>query len=47
MALVLMIWVFGWGGGKTLMQQSYAEAKRKAAEQKAKKAAAKESAQTL
>jgi uncharacterized membrane protein YbhN (UPF0104 family) len=41
MALVLMIWVFGWGGGKTLVQQSYAEAKRKAAEQKAKKAAAK------
>ena len=47
MALVLMIWVFGWGGGKTLMQQSYAEAKRKAAEQKAKKAAAKEPAPTL
>jgi uncharacterized membrane protein YbhN (UPF0104 family) len=41
MALVLMIWVFGWGGGKTLVQQSYVEAKRKAAEQKAKKAAAK------
>ena len=39
-ALVLMIWVFGWGGGKTLVQQSYEEAKRKAEEQKAKKAAA-------
>jgi uncharacterized membrane protein YbhN (UPF0104 family) len=39
-ALVLMIWVFGWGGGKNLVQQSYEEAKKKAAEQKAKKAAA-------
>ncbi len=38
-ALVLMIWVFGWGGGKTLVQQSYEEAKKKAEEQKAKKAA--------
>ncbi len=39
MALVLMIWVFGWGGGKTLVQTSYEEAKRKAEEQKARKAA--------
>jgi len=39
MALVLMIWVFGWGGGKTLVEQSYEEAKKKAGEQKAKKAA--------
>ena len=30
MALVLMIWVFGWGGGKGLVQQSYEEAKEKA-----------------
>ena len=29
-ALVLMIWVFGWGGGRALVQSSYAEAKRKA-----------------
>jgi len=41
MALVLMIWVFGRGGGKKLVLQSYAEAKQKAAEQKAKKEAAK------
>ena len=39
MALVLMIWVFGWGGGKALLEQSYGEAKKKAEEQKAKKAA--------
>ena len=36
MALVLMIWVFGWGGGKTLVQQSYAEAKQKAPSREAK-----------
>ena len=39
LALVLMIWVFGWGGGKTLVQQSYEEAKKKAEEQKGQKAA--------
>ena len=39
MAIVLMIWVFGWGGGKTLVKESYEEAKAKAEEQKAKKAA--------
>ena len=39
MALVLMVWVFGWGGGKTLVTESYQEAKRKAEEQKARKAA--------
>ena len=39
MGLVLMIWVFGWGGGKGLVEQSYEEAKRKAEEQKTKKAA--------
>ncbi|HEV8102234.1 MAG TPA: YbhN family protein [Gaiellaceae bacterium] len=36
MALLLMIWVFGWGGGKGLVQQSYEQAKQKAQEQKAK-----------
>lgn len=32
---VLMIWVFGWGGGKALIQRSYTEAREKAAERKA------------
>jgi uncharacterized membrane protein YbhN (UPF0104 family) len=35
LALVLMVWVFGWGGGKALLQESYTEAKRRADEQKA------------
>ena len=35
LASVLMIWVFGWGGGKALIQRSYSEAKVKAAERKA------------
>jgi len=34
-ALVLMVWVFGWGGGKALLEESYAEAKKRAEEQKA------------
>jgi len=34
-ASVLMIWVFGWGGGKALIQRSYTEAKVKAVERKA------------
>ena len=42
--IVLMVWVFGWGGGRTLLTESYGEAKRRAAEAKAahdaKKAAA-------
>jgi uncharacterized membrane protein YbhN (UPF0104 family) len=39
-ALVLMVWVFGWGGGKALLAESYAEAKQHAAERKVKPAAA-------
>jgi uncharacterized membrane protein YbhN (UPF0104 family) len=39
MALVLVLWVFGWAGGKALVEQSYAEAKERAAEQKAAKEA--------
>jgi hypothetical protein len=31
-----MIWVFGWGGGKDLLQRSYEEAKKKAEDQKAR-----------
>jgi len=30
-----MVWVFGWSGGKTLVIESYDEAKVKTAEQKA------------
>jgi uncharacterized membrane protein YbhN (UPF0104 family) len=41
LAIVLMVWVFGWGGGKTLVAESYDEAKRRVAEQKAAKEAAK------
>ncbi len=46
-ATILVVWAFGWTGGKLLVQQSYVDAKGKVAEQKeqraAKKAAAKES----
>jgi uncharacterized membrane protein YbhN (UPF0104 family) len=34
-ALVLMVWAFGWTGGKDLVTKSYADAKDKAAEQSA------------
>ena len=35
LAIVLMVWAFGWTGGKALVEQSYAGAKETAAEQKA------------
>jgi uncharacterized membrane protein YbhN (UPF0104 family) len=38
-ALVLVIWAFGWTGGKVLVEQSYADAKGKVAEQKAQRTA--------
>jgi uncharacterized membrane protein YbhN (UPF0104 family) len=38
-AVVLVIWVFGWTGGKLLVEQSYSDAKVKVAEQKAARAA--------
>ena len=41
-ALVLVVLVFGWTGGKLLVTQSYADAKDKVAEQKAQRAAKKE-----
>jgi uncharacterized membrane protein YbhN (UPF0104 family) len=37
-AVVLVIWAFGWAGGRTLVEQSYEDAKVKVAEQKAKRA---------
>jgi uncharacterized membrane protein YbhN (UPF0104 family) len=48
-ALVLVVWIFGWTGGKLLVTQSYASAKseeqRRAAERKQKKAERKSSRQ--
>ena len=41
-ALVLVVWVFGWTGGKSLVLSSYDDAKEKAAEQKEQRAAKKE-----
>ena len=38
LATVLVVWVFGWSGGKQLVTESYAEAKDKVAEQKAQRA---------
>jgi uncharacterized membrane protein YbhN (UPF0104 family) len=39
--LVLMIWAWGWGGGKQLVSDSYAEAKRRQAEEQEKRRAKK------
>jgi hypothetical protein len=36
--IVLMVWAFGWSGGKKLVGDSYEDAKEKAAEQKAARA---------
>jgi uncharacterized membrane protein YbhN (UPF0104 family) len=41
-AIVLVVWVFGWTGGKELVRSSYDDAKDKAAEQKAARAGRKE-----
>jgi uncharacterized membrane protein YbhN (UPF0104 family) len=40
-AVVVLVWAFGWTGGKLLVQQSYEDAKVKAAEQKEQRAARK------
>src|SRR4051812_21834099 len=37
-AILLVVWVFGWTGGKELVSSSYSDAKTKAAEQKAARA---------
>ena len=39
-ALVLIVWAFGWSGGKLLVGQSYTGAKVKVEEQKTRRAAA-------
>jgi len=44
-AIALMIWVFGWGEGRALLEQSYDEAKRRAAEEKAARGAKKTAAE--
>jgi hypothetical protein len=41
-ALLVVIWAFGWSGGRLLVSQSYADAKVKVAEQKEQRAAKKE-----
>jgi uncharacterized membrane protein YbhN (UPF0104 family) len=41
-AVVIVVWAFGWTGGKLLVTESYADAKVKVAEQKEQRAAAKE-----
>jgi hypothetical protein len=41
-AIILVVWAFGWSGGKQLVGESYAGAKEKAAEQKAAREARKE-----
>jgi uncharacterized membrane protein YbhN (UPF0104 family) len=41
-AIVLLVWAFGWSGGKELVSSSYTDAKEKAAEQKAAHAERKE-----
>ena len=38
-AVVVVIWSFGWAGGRELVEQSYTDAKDKVAEQKAQRAA--------
>jgi hypothetical protein len=42
-AVVLVVWAFGWTGGKLLVEQSYADARTRVAEQKAQRAAARRS----
>jgi uncharacterized membrane protein YbhN (UPF0104 family) len=44
-AIVMLVWVFGWSGGKELVESSYRGAKEKAAEQKAKRRAEKDAAE--
>ena len=40
-AVVLVVWAFGWTGGKLLVERSYTDAKVKVEEQKTRRAATK------
>ena len=42
LAIILTVWVFGWTGGKLLVEQSYTDAKVKVSEQKEQRAAKKQ-----
>jgi uncharacterized membrane protein YbhN (UPF0104 family) len=42
LGIVLMAWAFGWAGGRTLVEKSYADAKQKEAEQSAARKARKQ-----
>ena len=42
LGIVLVVWAFGWSGGKQLVGESYDEAKQKAAEQQEARRARKE-----
>ena len=42
LAIILMVWAFGWSGGKRLVEGSYTDAKERAAEQSAARKARKE-----
>jgi uncharacterized membrane protein YbhN (UPF0104 family) len=46
-ALVIVIWAFGWTGGKLLVEQSYSDAKVKVAEEREKRAARRTRARTI
>jgi uncharacterized membrane protein YbhN (UPF0104 family) len=46
-ALVIVVWAFGWTGGKLLVSQSYADARVKVAEQKAQRAAKKDESRAV
>jgi hypothetical protein len=41
-AVVLVMWAFGWAGGRLLVEQSYTDAKLKVADQRAQRAATRE-----
>jgi uncharacterized membrane protein YbhN (UPF0104 family) len=45
-AVALVIWAFGWSGGRVLVEQSYADARVKVGEQKAQRAAARATKQS-